>query len=87
MCFDRGSVVRVGDARLSSHHRADVDRTTGYGTRSMLCAPIMDDDGHRYGVIQLLNPAAGTFGDRDMAVIDNVSRSVGALLAEIITLD
>ncbi len=55
-----GKTVRIDDvhaldASLPYHFRAEVDRHTGYTTRSMLVAPLRDAGDAIVGVIQLIN--------------------------------
>jgi response regulator RpfG family c-di-GMP phosphodiesterase len=47
--------VHALDASLPYHFRAEVDRQTGYTTRSMLVAPLRDARDSVVGVIQLIN--------------------------------
>lgn len=47
--------VHALDASLPYHFRADVDRQTGYTTRSMLVAPLRDARDAIVGVVQLIN--------------------------------
>ncbi len=47
--------VHALDASLPYHFRAEVDRQTGYTTRSMLVAPLRDARDAIVGVIQLIN--------------------------------
>jgi len=55
-----GKTLRIGDVHaldpsLPYHFRAEVDRSTGYTTRSMLVAPLRDARDAIVGVIQLIN--------------------------------
>lgn len=60
-----GTVARVGrtinipDAYEDDRFNRDVDRQTGYRTKSILCMPIRASDGHILGVIQVLNKKNG----------------------------
>lgn len=45
----------IQDAYADSRFNRDVDRTTGYRTRNILCVPMVDDAGNITGVIQVLN--------------------------------
>lgn len=84
-----GHVARIGktlriddvhglDPSLPFQFRADVDRRTGYTTRSMLVAPLRDARDSIVGVIQLINargrgrvpPGEGVFTRADEAAVD-----------------
>ena len=60
-CFRNGHIVNLADAYADPRFNREVDRRTGYRTRSLLCAPIRTRDGHPLGVIQLLNKRDGAF--------------------------
>jgi sigma-B regulation protein RsbU (phosphoserine phosphatase) len=49
-----GSVQLVRDARDAAHFNAEVDRQTGFSTRSLLCAPLVVQD-QTIGAIELIN--------------------------------
>lgn len=69
-CFQTGDTINLADAYADSRFNKDVDRTTGYRTRSLLCAPIHRRDGTRLGVIQILNKAEGVFTADDESFLD-----------------
>jgi putative ABC transport system ATP-binding protein len=50
-----GEVLNLRDAYESPLFNRDVDKRTGYRTRSMLCAPLLDTDKRPFAVAQLLN--------------------------------
>jgi len=69
----------VNDAYNDSRFFSQVDRTTGFVTRSILCAPLLI--GARcLGVIELLNKIDGPFDNEDMERLKNVSGSVAIAL-------
>ncbi len=61
-----GEVVRVDDAASDPRFDPSADRATGYTTRSMLVAPIREENRAPVrGVVQLLNRDGGPFDDDD----------------------
>ena len=66
-----GNVFTTGQALNIPHAYADLrfnpgfDRSTGYFTRSMLCTPVVNKEGKRIGVCQVLNKREGPFTDED----------------------
>ncbi|MBI3890481.1 MAG: GAF domain-containing protein [Candidatus Wallbacteria bacterium] len=60
-----GEVVNIADAYQDPRFNTEVDRDTGFKTRSLLCAPLRTLSGEILGVFQLLNKKNGTFTDRD----------------------
>ena len=66
-----GNVFTTGQSLNIPHAYADLrfnpgfDRSTGYFTRSMLCTPVVNKEGKRIGVCQVLNKREGPFTDED----------------------
>jgi putative ABC transport system ATP-binding protein len=61
-----GQSLRVDDAYQHPLFNPDVDRATGYRTRSLLCVPIPNRNGEVFAVAQLLNKRSGApFDERD----------------------
>jgi putative ABC transport system ATP-binding protein len=54
-----GEPVRVADAYADPRFNPDVDRRTGFRTRSVLCLPLKDRHGRVFAVTQLLNRRDG----------------------------
>ncbi|NND44399.1 MAG: ATP-binding cassette domain-containing protein [Xanthomonadales bacterium] len=54
-----GEAVRIDDAYADPRFNQDVDRQTGFRTRSILSLPLKDRDGSVFGVAQLLNRRDG----------------------------
>jgi putative ABC transport system ATP-binding protein len=54
-----GVAVRVEDAYADPRFNPEVDRRTGFRTRSVLCLPLHDRDGRVFAVTQLLNRRDG----------------------------
>jgi transcriptional regulator with GAF, ATPase, and Fis domain len=76
-----GEVVRLDDVRADERFDPSVDKATGYTTRTMLVAPIREDDaGPVRGVIQLLNRESGAFDEEDerylMALATQLARGL-----------
>jgi transcriptional regulator with GAF, ATPase, and Fis domain len=62
---DKGEVVNVRDTARDQRHFAGVDRATGYVTRNVLAAPIVDKERAIRGVVQVLNKKDGVFTQED----------------------
>jgi len=54
-----GATLNVPDAYAEPLFRQEVDRETGYRTRTILCAPMRDSHGQTFAVAQLLNKRTG----------------------------
>jgi adenylate cyclase len=66
-----GTVVTTGESINIAHAYADLrfnpelDRRTGFFTRSILCVPVINNDGRIIGVTQVLNRRGGPFTAED----------------------
>ena len=64
-CFSSGCVINIPDAYQDARFNPEIDRRTGYRTRSMLCMRIVAKGARPIGVMQILNRKLGTFGAAD----------------------
>ena len=60
-----GRAENIADAYEDPRFNQDIDRKTGYRTRSILCMPIVSKTGKRIGVTQVLNKKNGVFTPKD----------------------
>jgi PAS domain S-box-containing protein len=65
--FANREVVNIPDAYADPRFNQEVDRRTGYKTRSILCMPIVNKTGRCIGVTQVLNKFDGPFTEMDIA--------------------
>lgn len=65
--------VNIEDVSTDDRFKSDVDRSSGYETKSMLCFPIKDREDQIVGVLQLLNSKNGKFGDQDEEFLSAIS--------------
>jgi HD-GYP domain-containing protein (c-di-GMP phosphodiesterase class II) len=56
-----GEIVNVTDAYADPHFNPEVDRRTGYRTRTVLAMPLKGREGRTLGVLQVLNKREGPF--------------------------
>jgi len=60
-----GSAVNIRDAYRDTRFIQDLDRITGYQTKSVLAIPLKGRDGKVLGVFEVLNKTKGAFNDED----------------------
>lgn len=65
-----GKTINIPDAYKDPRFNPDVDKQTGYRTRSILCMAIRSHDKKILGVIQVLNKRDGIFTGDDEALLD-----------------
>ncbi|MEQ8493505.1 MAG: GAF domain-containing protein, partial [Gammaproteobacteria bacterium] len=63
--FSNRLAVNIPDAYADDRFNPDVDRKTGFRTRSILCVPVINKHGVAIGVMQVLNRRGGPFRPRD----------------------
>ncbi len=68
-----GETVNIADAYADARFNPEVDRKTGYRTRTILCLPMRDKTGEILGVFQVLNKREGEFGKEDEEVLAAVA--------------
>lgn len=63
--FTTGATINIPDAYADPRFNPDVDKRTGYHTRSILCMPVINKEGKIIGVTQALNKRGGPFTHLD----------------------
>jgi len=66
---ETGQVINIQDAYADPRFNREVDATTGYRTRTVLCVPMRDADGEVTGAIQALNKRQPPFTDEDAELL------------------
>ena len=64
--FTSQQAINIPDAYLDSRFNQEVDRMTGFRTKSILCVPVISRQGNTVGVVQVLNHRGGPFRQRDI---------------------
>ncbi len=78
--FRTGRGMVVNDAYAHADFNAEVDETTGYATRQILCAPIRTGRGELIGVAQVLNRLDGEFDDTDLQLLEAMTSQAALAL-------
>ncbi|MBD3376684.1 GAF domain-containing protein [candidate division KSB1 bacterium] len=68
-----GQVVNIPDAYADDRFNPNIDKKTGYRTRTILAAPMVNKLGEIIGVFQALNKLAGPFIRDDEEILDVIS--------------
>ncbi len=63
--FTTGKSINIAHAYADLRFNPELDRRTGFFTRSILCVPVMSNDGQTIGVTQVLNRRGGPFTAED----------------------
>jgi len=68
-----GEIINISDAYNDQRFNPEIDKTTGYRTKTILCMPMKNKEGKIIGVFQLLNKAGGSFTKEDEEFIEGLS--------------
>jgi putative nucleotidyltransferase with HDIG domain len=75
-----GQELNIQDAYSDPRFDQEIDRKTGYRTRSILCLPIRNQGGEVLGVIQVINKRSGPFSDADLELLRLLSLQMAIAL-------
>jgi len=81
MVASTGTPVRISNAHSDPRFNPEVDRRTGYQTRSILCAPMRNPQGQVIGVFQVLNKRGGEFSALDEQLLASLSSQAAVAVA------
>ncbi len=75
-----GDVVNMPTSQGEKRFNPDVDRITGYQTKTLLSVPLKDVNGELFGVLQVLNRLGGRFDDEDAAQLAKMAAQISTAL-------
>lgn len=75
-----GEVLNIPDAYADGRFNPEIDRKTGFRTRSILCMPLKNKDGDVLGVTQIINKRGGPFDQEDEEIMGAFSAQAAVAL-------
>jgi transcriptional regulator with GAF, ATPase, and Fis domain len=79
-CVQSGEAKRVDLTHGQEQINRQVDKQTGYRTRTLLCVPLRGSRGELFGVFEMINKLEGNFTDEDeSALVELASHAAIAL--------
>jgi len=75
-----GEKVILDDAYEDERFYKEIDKKTGFRTKSVLCVPISRRDGSRIGVVEVLNSRRGKFSSEEIPLLEAVAKQVGVVV-------
>jgi adenylate cyclase len=78
--FTSGQPVNVPDAYRDDRFWPELDRLTGYRTRSILSVPVRNKQGQVVGVLEILNKSNGSFTPADVKKLEVFSAHVSVAI-------
>lgn len=82
-----GEIVNEDDVYNNPLFNREIDRKTGYRTKSMLCVPLYDHNHDVIGVYQVLNKKGGVFESEDVRLLMAVAGQVSVILQNVILME
>jgi adenylate cyclase len=78
--FTEGEAALIDDAYRDPRFNQEVDRRTGYRTKTILCVPLRNRSGQAIGVTQVLNKRGGSFTAADQGLLESITVQAAAAL-------
>ncbi|OGP63822.1 MAG: hypothetical protein A2V65_01920 [Deltaproteobacteria bacterium RBG_13_49_15] len=78
--FQQGKTALINDAYSDPRFFPDVDRKSGFRTRSILSVPLVNRSHKSIGVLQALNKNSGDFTTEDLDMLTSISQYVAIAL-------
>jgi adenylate cyclase len=78
--FQSGEAESIADAYADRRFNPEVDRHTGYRTRSLICVPLRLAGGGIIGVIEILNKQSGPFDRGDLLLLQAIATQAATAL-------
>jgi serine/threonine protein kinase len=84
-CYNDRSTINVRDTTKDKRFDGSTDKKSGYNTESVLCVPIMDDDGSVMGVAQMINkmPLGNAFDDEDIHLLEDFAIHISLAMSRV----
>ncbi len=79
-CATNREIINIPDAYADERFNRDVDKRTGYRTKSILAIPLVDHAGDLVGVAQVLNTSKGVFDLSDEQLGSGIASQAGIAL-------
>ena len=79
-----GQSLLLGDAYTDSHFHPNIDRMSGFVTKSMIAVPLKHVSGRILGVVEVLNRKTNVFTAEDLALVEAVGTQIAAVLDNVL---
>ena len=85
--FGTGKTLMLGDAYADSRFNPDIDRQSGFRTRSIIAAPLRHVSGRVLGVLEVLHRKVDAFASDDRSLVEGVATQIAAVLDNVLLLE
>lgn len=85
--FSRGQTLMLGDAYNDPRFNPDIDKQSGFKTRSVIATPLRHLSGRVLGVFQVLDRRVDAFTAEDKALVEGISTQIAAVLDNVLLVE
>lgn len=85
--FKSGRTLLLGDAYSDIHFNPEIDKRTGFRTRSVIATPLRHMSAGVNGVLQVLDRRIDVFNGEDKALVEGVASQVAAVLDHVLLVE
>lgn len=85
--FTNGRTLILGDAYSDVRFNPDIDRQSGFRTRSVIATPLRHVSGRVLGVLQVLDRRIDAFTSEDRALVEGIATQVSAVLDNVLLVE
>lgn len=85
--FTNNEAVFLTDVDEDERHNKQVDKITGFQTRSILCVPLRNANNELIGVTQMLNKIEGDFSDSDVKFVQTLTEHAAMAIQNQLTIE
>jgi K+-sensing histidine kinase KdpD len=82
-----GKSLLLADAYADIRFNPEIDRQSGFRTRSMIAAPLRHVSGRILGVVEVLHPKVNAFSHEDRALVEGVASQIAAVLDNVLLVE
>lgn len=85
--FSTGRTLMLGDAYEDARFNPEIDRQSGFKTRSIIATPLRHLTGQVLGVLQVLDHRTDAFTPDDRALVEGVATQVASVLQHVLLVE
>lgn len=82
-----GKTLVLADAYDDARFNPEVDRLSGFKTRSVIAAPLQHVSGRMLGVVEVLDRKINAFSPEDVSLVETVAAQIAAVLDNVFLLE
>jgi signal transduction histidine kinase len=85
--FTSGRTLRLADAYRDRHFNPEIDRRSGFKTRSVIATPLRHMSGRVLGVLQVLDRRVDVFDLEDQVLVEAVATQIASVVDHVVLVE